>query len=730
MRDLFGSAGELFQAGRYGEAAAIYEEVLAGDPANAAALHALGVVHNQRGEHDRAAELIGRAVALRPSVPLFHVNLGEAYRNLKEFDRAAGSCRLALRLRPDFPEAHNTLGLALQGLGRVDEAVGEFRKALAARPDMAAAHNNLGLALEESGRRAEALGHYRRAVELAPDLSRVRTNLAAALLNQGDTAGALPHFEAAARLDPGLAVLHHNLGNAYRALDRPVDARTSYLRALRIDPDLAAAHLHIGMTLRREGQLNDALPWYRMALDLDPGQGFAWEQLAELHAEREEPGEAVPCWERVLALSPGDRAAPHLGLGLALQDDGRLPEAEAQYRTAARLQPELAGPHHNLGVVHEELGAMAAAEAAFREALRLQPGFAMPHARLATLLRDELPAADLALLEGRLADPELGPDHRARLLFALAHVRDARGDFPGAADCLRRANALTLGSAAGRRDYSPGDHERFVGALIGAFSREFFGRHAGAGLETRRPVFVMGFPRSGTTLVEQVLASHPLVLGAGELRLARQTFESIPAVLNGSGPVADHVPRLDAASIRLLGVRHLEGLNALDGGRAERVVDKMPDNYLYLGLLAVLFPEAVFIHCRRDPRDVAVSCWMTDFRSIRWANHPDHLAARLREHERLLGHWTATLPVAVHQVDYEETVADLEGVAARLLSACGLDWEPACLEFHRTRRTVRTASITQVRRPLYQRSVARWKNYTGDLGELFRTLPHQDAVAV
>ena len=146
----------------------------------------------------------------------------------------------------------------------------------------------------------------------------------------------------------------------------------------------------------------------------------------------------------------------------------------------------------------------------------------------------------------------------------------------------------------------------------------------------------------------------------------------------------------------------------------------MPDNYLYLGLLAVLFPQAVFIHCRRDLRDVAVSCWMTDFRSIRWANHPDHIATRFQQYRRLMDHWREVLPVPIHHVDYEETVTDLESVARRLIAACGLDWEPACLEFHRTERPVRTASVSQVRQPVYQRSVARWKNYEGALGEPVR----------
>ncbi len=149
----------------------------------------------------------------------------------------------------------------------------------------------------------------------------------------------------------------------------------------------------------------------------------------------------------------------------------------------------------------------------------------------------------------------------------------------------------------------------------------------------------------------------------------------------------------------------------------------MPDNYMYVGLLAILFPNAVFIHSRRDLRDVAVSCWMTDFRSIRWANDESHIAARFQQYDRIMKHWQTVLPVAIHEVNYEETVTDLESVAQRLIAACGLPWEPACLDFHRTERPVRTASVMQVRQPVYQRSVARWKKYESSLADLFAALP-------
>ena len=183
------------------------------------------------------------------------------------------------------------------------------------------------------------------------------------------------------------------------------------------------------------------------------------------------------------------------------------------------------------------------------------------------------------------------------------------------------------------------------------------------------------------------------------------------------------MPLIGTETIRRLAEAHLDRLTAIDAGRSLRVVDKMPENYLFIGLLSILFPRATFIHCRRDLRDVAVSCWMTDFSSIRWANDPSHIAARFRQYFRIMNHWRTVLPVAIHEIDYEDTVNDLEGVARRLITAAGLEWEPACLEFHRTERPVRTASVSQVRQPVYKGSLNRWKNYEPALAELFAALP-------
>jgi tetratricopeptide (TPR) repeat protein len=460
-------------------------------------------------------------------------------------------------------------------------------------------------------------------------------------------------------------------------------------RALAVKPDWAEAHYNRGNALKAQGKLDEAAACYRRALELKP-------ELAEARNN----------------------------LGVVAKDQGKLDEAVACYRRALELKPELADAHFNLGSALEELGDLAGAENSFRAALRHNGRYAFAHYQLAKLLGGKLPQQDLAAARRLLEETELTDAQRLSLHFGLAQVLDARGEYAEAVRHLDRANALQQSEwRSGGQAYDPEEHALFVARLIEAFSPDFFRRVRGFGSESQLPVFVVGLPRSGTTLVEQILASHSQVLGAGEIKLVRDTR----AALAGQGAdFVDGLRRLDRPTARDLASRHLDGLRALHG-TALRIVDKMPENYLYLGLLASLFPRAKLIHCRRDPRDVAVSCWMTHFREISWANDPAHIASRFGQHRRIMDHWRRVLPAPLLEVDYEETVADLEGVARKLVAFCGLAWEPAYLEFQRARRPVRTASAVEVRRPIFRTSVGRWEHYQQALAPLFARLEGLDS---
>jgi tetratricopeptide (TPR) repeat protein len=717
MQDLLTSAAELHHQGRLDRAAQLYQQALAQDGENVEVIHRLGVLYHQQGNYRQAIEMIGRAVALRPNSAAFHANLAESFRASGDFERAIGCCRTALRLEPDYPEALCNLGAALQGLNRHAEAAEQFRETLKLRPDFCVAHNNLGVALRELGQTDEALVHFRRAVETEPAFAPAQTNLGQLLSARGLADEALAHCQEAVRLQPNSAAMHHNLGNVLRELGRWVDARAAYLEALRISPDLAVAHAHLGLVLQKQSELASALPWLKRAVELEPRDASFWQFLAELHADLEEQEQAIPCWQKVVALTP-DAVFARLSLGWALQEEGRLSEAGEQYQAALSTSSNWPSTWIHLGGMHEELGALPEAEAAFRKAIELQPSSAIAQSRLATLLRGKLPPADLAAIEERLKDDKLEQGPRARLLYGLAHVLDGLDQFDRAGECSRQANALVAAITPSHRKFAASEHDRFIGTMQATFTAELFSRLKACGSDSARPVFIFGLPRSGTTLVEQILASHAEVHAAGELRYGRQSFEALSSVVNRNVGYFEAIAHLDLSAVSRLAELHLQKLHLLDGGRAERIVDKMPENYMFLGLLAILFPNATFLHCRRDLRDVAVSCWMTDFRGIRWAHDPQDMRNRFLQYRRLMSHWSEVCPAPIHHVDYEQLVSNLEPMAKNLVEACGLDWQPSCLEFYQTKRPIRTASVTQVRQPVYQRSVGRWKKYQTSLADL------------
>jgi hypothetical protein len=326
-----------------------------------------------------------------------------------------------------------------------------------------------------------------------------------------------------------------------------------------------------------------------------------------------------------------------------------------------------------------------------------------------------LSASEVLRIEALLADGGLTAEDSARLHFALAAVDDREGQHDRAFAHLRSANEvkLTALKRAGRA-FDPAEHAAFIDALIATFDRSFFERGQTSGLETEVPVFIVGMPRSGTTLVEQILSSHGLVSGAGELG----TLESL---LGPRGTTAEAYPRrfpnADRDELRATARSYLERLQR-DAPSAVRVLDKMPDNYVHIGAIAALFPDARIIHCQRESRDTCLSCYFQNFSGITYTCTLEHLGFSYVQYLRLMAHWRSVSPLRTFEVRYEDLVANQERVTRDLVAFCGLPWDDQCLAFQKNPRLVQTASRLQVREPVYTRSVARWKAYAKHLEAL------------
>jgi tetratricopeptide (TPR) repeat protein len=733
------------ESGRLSEAIQTYERLVSQNPGNPVVWNLLGVAAHQQGDHQRALECVDRAIALHPREASFHANMGEILRALGRYERAASCCQRALEYQPHFPGAANNLGLALQALGQIEPAISQFQAAIRMQPDFAMAHNNLGTALRQAGRSEEARVEFQQAIHFNPDLAAAHSNLGQLLLEKFQRQEALKHCLEAVRLQSSLPEAHNNLGNVLRELGRSKEAQACYTEALRLNPGLALTCNNMGQVFQEQGLLDSALGWYRRGLQLDPDSARILCNIGSLFQEREQYAIAIEHYDRALQLDPHYAEAYH-GRGSILHHQEDLHGALNHFREALRIHPGYAMAHCSMGTVFEELGDFEQAEQFFREAMQLDRDHAAAYAQLATLLRGKLPGHDLSELQ-RLASTNMADGKRSAANFGLAHVHDALGNYSAAAEELTLANALSWTDRTRRgQQYDPVMHNQFVEGLIEAFTSAYFERVAPFGNCSQTPVFIIGLPRSGTTLAEQMLASHPQVFGAGELTLAGAMFGSLPQLIAAGSigrlsgetvaqsdcrtahatvdatPDWECVKSLDGPMIAEVANRYLAQLTRLNPS-ATRIVDKMPDNYLYLGLITTLFPNARIIHCRRDLRDIAVSCWMTNFRQIRWANRFDHIVGRFQAYRRLMDHWRRTLPVPILEIDYEETVLDAEAAARRLVDWIGLEWNPACAAFHEQRRPVRTASVAQVRQPVYRTSVARWKNYESALAPLFEGLP-------
>ena len=585
--------------------------------------------------------------------------------------------RRAIAAGGDDPAFHSNHGAVLNSLRRPAEAA--CRRAVALAPDYAEAHNNLGLALELQERPEEAAEIYRRAIALAPGNAQALNNLGNVLRRRGDLDGAVGAYREAVTAAPDFAMAQANLGAALREGGKVEEALAAGRRAVALAPEYAEGHNALGGTLLATGDAEGALEVFRRAVELEPA-----------YAE----------------------AAINLAAALFTLERGL--EAEAAYRRVLDDDPDLAEAHNGLGVVLLVAGRLDEAVASFRRAVALAPRYAEALYNLAASRSVEIDDGDVAVLESMVADDTVAADDRTALHFALAETLDGRGaaerafHHAAAGNQLRQARLRDQGNVFD----GPG-HDRLVDHIARVFDADFFAARQGFGDGSELPVFIVGMPRSGTTLVEQIAASHPAVFGAGER-------DDIGAIAGAHFP--NGVTELGAAATGALARAHLERIGGA-AGAALPMTDKTPVNFLYLGLIAVLFPGARVIHCRRQARDVCLSCYFQNFAAgLPWATDLEDLGRYHRAYRRIMDHWRQVLPLAMLDVDYEDLVAAPDAGSRRIIDFLGLPWDDACLAFHRGRRTVRSAANWQVWRPIYATSVGRWKSYEPWFGPLLDAL--------
>ena len=678
-------AERLLRSGQFAAAETICRAILAEAPQLAPALQILGLSLAQLGDHEGAERAFCEYIVIKPNSASVHTNLGNLCL-LRENAVGAERCyRTALAITPGHPEALFNLGLALKAQTRLAKSLVALNEAIRLRPSYVDA-------LVQSG-----------VVRLAMD----------------DPNAALAAFDRALALSDGHFEAYRNRGLALIRLERFEDAKLSLAHAAALNGNDHEVFLALGESLRRLRERPLATSALARAAALKPDSAEAHGALALVFFEDGWTNAAIDEINKAIALDP-ENPKHHTTNARILADLNRLEDAARANERAVELAPASLEALTALGGSHLSIGRADEAREVFERAFALHGGEVRSHLNLARIGKFKPDDTRLAGLEAFLSkESELAATDRIGLHFSLGRAYDDLSEFDHAFEHFRTANALQGRDRMADEEDDVAWYER----VKEVYSGDFLDARRSAGSSSNVPIFVLGMPRSGSTLVEQIISSHPDVRGAGEV----QDFEIATKILVNNrkftAPMPELARELSHEALSELGDIYTERLLDRAPG-SPHITDKLLGNYNRIGLIRLALPNAVIVHCMRNPIDCCLSIYTNSFAEpLEHANDLARLGRHYRRYHALMAHWRAVLPEgAILDVSYADTVRDLEGAARRIIAHCGLAWDPRCLDFQNNRRHVRTISITQVRQPIYTSSVGRWRNYEKHLQPLLTAL--------
>ncbi len=619
-----------------------------------------------------------------------------------------------LTVAEDHPAALRLLAAARSTQGDVPGALDILIPLAQTQPNWAVLHLDLGVALGRAGRGQQAIGALRRAVTLKPDLPQAWRLLGDHLMAAGEQEAADAAYANHVRYsthDPRL------MGAAVAlAEDRIPQAETLLREHLKQAPTDVAAIRMFAEVAARVGRNEDALNLLERCLELAPGFHAARQNYALVLHRSNRPGEALAQIEHLLAIDPQHPGYRNIK-AVVLCRTGDYEPAIAIYADLLERYPGNPKVWMSYGHALKTAGRGERAIAAYRRSLELQPSFGEVWWSLANLKTFRFSAADLALMSEQLARVDLADEDRLHLEFAVGKAREDAGDYAASFSHYAQGNAIRHQQL----HYSADDTHARVEHIRRQYSAGFFAARAGMGCPAPDPIFIVGLPRSGSTLLEQILSSHSQVEGTMEL----PEVTSITRVLRAQGDEDSTMPYhavlagLDAAALRELGDRYLAHTRIQRKTTAPLFIDKMPNNFMHIGLIQLMLPNATIIDARRHPLACGFSIFKQHFaRGQGFSYALDDIGRYYRDYVALMAHFDDVLPGRVHRVIYERLIEDTEGEVRRLLDHCALPFEASCLRFFENARPVRTASSEQVRQPIYRAGVDHWRHYAAWLGLL------------
>ena len=670
---------------KLGDAEQLCRQVIQARPKNPEAHNLLGVILHQKGQTREAIKALQKAVRLNDKNPNFFSNLGEMQRLQGQLREAVISLRRALSLNPNYAQAINNLGITFYDSKEYAKAEEQYRKAIQLVPTYAEAHNNLANALRAQERPDEAIEVYRKAIQLRAAYPEALNNLGTLLREREDMAEAEACLRKAVELNP-----------------RYVDALDS-----------------LAVLLIGQERFEEALQYLAKVLEINPSFERSLMNAARIQMQRHNLVSAEAACRRVVEVNPNNADA-HSILGQICHELDRFDEARAAFMRAIEINPDHAEAQNNLGILLKSFGQFDEARPRFERALELRPKAYGTYSNLADMVRfdDQEPLLQKMIDE---LESAANPDDEGllSLYYAIGKAYDDLGQYDKAFSYFERGAKIKHPLIG----YDEPATIKFFDDIRATFTPEFLKNSPYPGNPTAVPIFIVGMPRSGSTLIEQILSSHPEVHGAGEVKILNRSMQKLRMTYSELPLYPEMMPLLTPEHYDFVAKNYLEMLGQ-HSQQAKHITDKLLTNYFFVGLIHMIFPNAKFIHTLRDPVDTCLSCFSKHFKDdMPHTYDQGELARYYLKYRELMEHWHKVLPEGtITDVTYETVVDDIDNEARRLVDFCGLPWNDACLAPHESKRPVKTASSSQIRRPVYQVAVKRSDKYKQHLKPLVAAL--------
>ncbi|MCM8556202.1 tetratricopeptide repeat-containing sulfotransferase family protein [Sphingomicrobium sediminis] len=674
-------AGTLYAQGKLDQAERVCRQILAARPGMADAHNILGVTLHAAGKQDGGLESVRKAIKIQPKAATFHANLGELLRQRGELDEAKAALEKSIELDANNAQAHNNLGIIAYDQRRFKEAVKHYGKALEIRPEMAEALNNKGNALRILGKNDEAIEAYQDALTYREIYPEAYNNLGTLLQAKGQQEEAEHAMRKAIQQSPQYIEARNNLAGLYAAQNKDVDALRILSETLKFAPQSVPTLVLTARIQMRRNAHQAAEQALRFVVGKEPEHVEALTMLGQLLHETDRYDEAIEVLEKALSINADHPEARNF-YGIALKSVGRLDEAREHILGALAKNPNLVGAYANLNDLVN-----------FKE-------------------EDELfQKMDHIMKNAKNKQaPGMLPLH-----FAYGKALADRGEHEKALEHYIIGGKMKRAQL----DYVEEETHGFFDQIREAFPADVFKNRKFEGLSDDRLVFIVGMPRSGSTLTEQIISTHKDVYGAGEVKFFSQSLGRLRDRFPSLPKFPMMMEKITPKQMEILGNTYLKLMTA-GSGDAKRVTDKLLTNFFFVGLIHLLYPNAKIINTQRDPVDTCLSGFTKLFKDDMPHSYDlNELGRYYAKYQQLMDHWNKVLPKGVlHTSQYEKVVDDIDTEAKKLIDFIGLDWDPNCLKFYESKRPVKTASVAQVRKPIYKSSVKRWKRYGDGLQPL------------